>query len=94
MCDAVEIDKEEDEIDNSANDAVDFLEFDARRQEEDKQKDEHVFIEFLQMDFFDFDVLDDAIVDVKSCDDISVDDFMEHNMNSIDDFSDAIDDDL
>ena len=46
------------------------------------------------MDFFDFDVLDDAIVDVKSCDDISVDDFMEHNMNSIDDFSDAIDDDL
>lgn len=36
MCDAVEIDKEEDEIDNSANDAVDFLEFDARRQEEDK----------------------------------------------------------
>ena len=44
------------------------------------------------MDFFDFDVLDNAIVDVKSCDDISLDDFMEHNMNSIDDFSDAIDD--
>ena len=44
------------------------------------------------MDFFDFAVLDDAIVDVKSCDDISLDDFKEHNMNSINDLSDAIDD--